>query len=344
MGGRMVHSSSIVARTSTRKADTQPGQIYELTDMDVEEVSLVDRAANKRQFLVIKRSDQMATEVQPDGKGGFTSRAGAGKKTATQTQKAAMEVPPGFKEMVSPLLTKAVEMLTQLSDDLAGAKPAEVGEDGSVPGVPADFASGLQSIMGMLDKACNMYPAAPAEAPEGEEPPAEGGEATEPDEMQMRLALDNVGKVFGGKVAKAAVLKIGAKMSKDRFTRLQQAAQVLSNLIAELGPATTAPAATTPAGKTAKNDGAQPASDPALKALEGQLTQLVEQVGKLAGVVKSTATDLAAIKKSRGAPSAAPVETGGEQRSHDQDFSWPMDMNNPVTRDTVGKSESFFDE
>src|SRR4051812_28595030 len=102
------HSSTIVSRVS--KAD-QADKIYRLTDMEVEEVSMVDRAANKRKFLVVKRDgDPMSTQVQPDGKGGFTSAGSATKagyaagdedpkkKKPGAAMKASAEVPPGFKE------------------------------------------------------------------------------------------------------------------------------------------------------------------------------------------------------------------------------------------------------
>lgn len=43
-----------------------------LTDMVVKEVSLVDRAANKRQFLITKRDgSHMASKLVADGRGGF---------------------------------------------------------------------------------------------------------------------------------------------------------------------------------------------------------------------------------------------------------------------------------
>ena len=47
--------------------------IYRLTDMKVEEVSLVDRAANKRKFLIVKGASNMSQEVKPDGKGGHVT-------------------------------------------------------------------------------------------------------------------------------------------------------------------------------------------------------------------------------------------------------------------------------
>lgn len=45
-----------------------------LTDMVVKEVSLVDRAANKRVFLITKRDESsMATKLVSDGRGGFST-------------------------------------------------------------------------------------------------------------------------------------------------------------------------------------------------------------------------------------------------------------------------------
>jgi hypothetical protein len=48
-----------------------------LVDMEVQEVSLVDRAANKRKFLVVKRSEGMAQEANADaGEGTSDTEAG----------------------------------------------------------------------------------------------------------------------------------------------------------------------------------------------------------------------------------------------------------------------------
>lgn len=65
--------------------DDEPG-VHRLRDIVVEEVSLVDRAANKRRFLLVKRSSQMADDRKPKGSG--TSREGrAGATPATGGKK-----------------------------------------------------------------------------------------------------------------------------------------------------------------------------------------------------------------------------------------------------------------
>jgi hypothetical protein len=42
------------------------GQVHRLVDMEVQEVSLVDRAANKRRFLIVKRSEGMGDKATSD--------------------------------------------------------------------------------------------------------------------------------------------------------------------------------------------------------------------------------------------------------------------------------------
>ena len=65
--------------TEARTRDDEDEGLHRLRDMVVEEVSLVDRAANKRRFLIVKRSDDMADddndglELAPDGRGGLTA-------------------------------------------------------------------------------------------------------------------------------------------------------------------------------------------------------------------------------------------------------------------------------
>jgi hypothetical protein len=70
--------------TTARQAPTDDESgLHRLRDIVVEEVSLVDRAANKRRFLLVKRSSQMANDgrskgaTSEDGEAGATSGAGA---------------------------------------------------------------------------------------------------------------------------------------------------------------------------------------------------------------------------------------------------------------------------
>ena len=77
--------------TAATTDDEDEPKVHRLRDMVVEEVSLVDRAANKRRFLIVKRSDEMAedgevgAEVKPDGRGGLT--AGASRRSSRPSRR-----------------------------------------------------------------------------------------------------------------------------------------------------------------------------------------------------------------------------------------------------------------
>jgi hypothetical protein len=344
----MMHAS----RVGVAKADTEvsPGGVMRLVDMEVKEVSLVDRPANKRPFLVVKRSDEdmPPTQVQPDGKGGFTAAAKAGpppmppgaggEEPGKKKPKAVgkLDVPPGFKEMMGPMLGKASEKLKELADAVSSSSPAEISDDGEMPGVPAEFSDALGAIQGTLDKLSSMWPSAPT-APEGGN--AEGEEPPMPTEMQMRASLDNLAKVFGrGKLEKAVIEKVGAKMAKERFAMLQQAYDQLGSLIGQLAPQAQQQA---PAGALGKSNA--PTED-LLKSIEGMLTPLVDGMKKLGGAVKKQRDDINTIQKSRGIPNSAAVEREGTPISKsDDDFRWPVDLNDESARkENVEKTISFF--
>lgn len=355
----MSHSSGNVAKRAIAKAAPAPAAdrtIFRLTDMEVEEVSLVDRAANMKRFIVVKQETPMPKEIVPNGKGGFT----AAQQTAAKgkTEKAALEVPPGFKEAAGPLLDKAVAAIETLQASLKGSTPAEITEDGDLPGVPAEFSSGCQKVVDLLGKLTTMWPTAPAADPDSDGDAAGDNDADgdgAPTEMQMRLAEKAVGDA-ANMLKRAGVAKIGAKMSKDRYTRLQQAAQVLTNLIGELAPPAGAEAA--PALGKAKAPPMPPAKgkddeeekakakkyDEALVGIGQAISKIGTAIGGLTAQVAQQAQAIATIQKSRGLPtSLLHVEENGAPAPVEENVSWPLDMNNHVTRKSVSKTESFFD-
>lgn len=300
----------------------------------------------------------MTTQVTPDGKGGFTAASGAAKAGPPPMPPGApggdaaaagppvppkkkkpmgkLDVPPGFKEMMGPMLAKVSEQLSTLADAVGTSTPAEIGDDGEMPPVPGEFSDSLNGIMTTLDKLAGMWPSAGGGDMDAGADAADATEAPAPSDMQMRAALDNIGKVLGhSSVTKASIAKVGAKMAKDRFARLQTAYNQLGSLIGELG---TTVAPTAPAiGKTAKGETAD-----LMKALEAMLTPVIAGVNAMGVVVKQQRDEIATLQKSRGAGHASRVEKSGPASASNPDLSWPLDMNAPVTKDNVAKTESFF--
>ena len=327
-----------------RKAAVPDDAVYRLTDMVTEEVSLVDRAANKRKFLVVKndaaKGSEMSKALAPDGKGGLTAAKVMKSSGAEQpddedekkkdAKKAALEVPPGFKQIAGPLLAKVSDRLTALADTVNGATEAELGDDGTLPGIPEQFLSELESVGALLAKLSTLFPVA---APEVDEAALEGAALDPPEDLAMRLKA--VAKNLGIDGA-SLVKKVGAKMSKERLTRLEQAANVILSLIGEMQPVAT------PAGESVKSaKSADSTLSDALSKIDGRLVQITESYVKMADVVQKHATELATLRKARSGGNTSTPEASQRTAKSAEPFSWPIDMND----DPKGsKHERFFED
>lgn len=329
--------------------------VHRLTDMLVEEVSLVDRAANQRKFLIVKRDtaqkgSTMATEVTPNGKGGFTAAGAAAKSGGDEkdkTKKSKLEkldaVPPGFKQMMAPLLSKASERLQALADAVDKAPEGEVDDEGTLPSAPADFSSELSAIIRLLDQACNVWPASAPDAPaEGEAPP-EGAEA--PPDLEMREKMvTKLAKGLGFNPDAVLVRKVGAKMSKERLSRFEAALDTLGSLLGELRNAPPAPAAKSKS-KDEEEDAEKRLTQKMEVVVDAKLKGVLGAIEKLTSVVVKQKDELANVRKARPSGNSLPVEeTTPVVKSHPEDVSWPLDMNSKYSRDKVNKAESFFDD
>jgi len=190
---------------------TKQDDIHRLLDIVVEEVSLVDRAANKHRFLIVKRSDPMEENhadkaKTPDGEAAETAKqtppendAGdSAEKADGMTGDSAM-----LEAAVEALerLTDTVETLGALADGDARAKIAELAAelralaDGLVesagaeaaPPVEAepDLAGLIGSVRASLQQVASLIDAsktakAKPEADDGDEKPEDKNEKRDP--------------------------------------------------------------------------------------------------------------------------------------------------------------------
>ena len=69
------------------KEDDEEKGTTRLHNIVVQEVSLVDRAANQRRFLVTKRNEDMKKKLIPDGKGGYIEKADDDEKSDEDKKK-----------------------------------------------------------------------------------------------------------------------------------------------------------------------------------------------------------------------------------------------------------------
>jgi len=125
--------------SEARTRDDEDEGLHRLRDMVVEEVSLVDRAANKRRFLIVKRSDDMAdddkdgTELKPDGRGGLTA-GGVEKAKKKPGARAAGDEPMDEEKRRKPAEGEDAEKARRRSasedeDDTGKARRRAAGED-----------------------------------------------------------------------------------------------------------------------------------------------------------------------------------------------------------------------
>ncbi|HVY61524.1 MAG TPA: hypothetical protein VHF22_07715 [Planctomycetota bacterium] len=361
---------------ANRAGDDEDG-VHRLRDIVVEEVSLVDRAANKRRFLVVKRSEDMAddeTETKPkdnatDARGAKAKkkpvdakkarrRAGAAdaEDEAEKAQRAADDEEEEEKarkadddedddsdedeeEETSKAATRKKPSDNEEDDEPAPAKKADDDGDEDDDLVLPPAAKG--AILRVLASALERLMAVANRVKVADEPD-EDTEPNVPDDLGDELEdigelLEDVGDRLGGATEKRrekrGVKKAGARMAKDRLDRFQKALALLSEVLKEL---TDAKKPAEPSAGAAEDKVEKRAAAPA------GMQELVAGIGELTRVVKRQEEELARIRKTRGVSNAIPVDGG--RRNAPEEVSWPLDMNRPISRDSVAKAVSFYEE
>jgi len=363
------------ADTTTQESADEGAGVHRLRDILVEEVSLVDRAANKRRFLVVKRSGKMPE----DGKRGRPRKAGrrpgpaagrggaekkpkpgeavdkARRRAASrgddeETEKARRSRPPQQDEEDDET-EKAQDDDDEEEDDVEAGKADDgKAEDDDEEDDEDDEDDETEKADEDDDDEEDDETEKADEDDDDDEEDDETEKADEDDDDDEEDDDVEAGKADddddddddedeaagpppprGGKPAKkAGVAKAGRRMAKDRLNRFQKALELLSDVLKELTAAGKEPAAGGAPDPKRKRAGAPGLGD------------LVASVGELTNVVKRQQEELVSLRKTRATSNAIAVEGG--RRRENQDVSWPLDMNRPISRDTIGKSVSFFDE
>jgi len=245
------------------KAD---GAVNRLLDMVVEEVSLVDRAANKHRFLIVKRSndmdetttdtttspvDETHTESNPaEGSAADTSADGGSDPSNDAASGAPLTVAVAALEG----LTETVELLGTLGEDEAKPKLAEL--------------------------------------------------ATELRAVSERLAQAAGGSAGGGGNGEAPETTSDATDTGDPATHRADFGQVIEAVRATL--ARVGSLLDDPPGAAEAGDDTHTGDDGDGNSVEGQLTELLTELRALTGTVKEQQQRLARLEKRSGLPNSAP--------------------------------------
>jgi hypothetical protein len=168
--GLFAFTEQDVATPNTQTADEQDDdeKVHELVDIITEEVSDVDRAANRRTYLVVKRSadmdeDTLGPELIEDEDSNLTAIGKAedeeddeDAQEAARRRKQALVLPGPVKQALLGATTGALRRLTTLVASIKDAEEMSGRVDKPMPGA---VARELEGICDALAKLLDRYPA-----------------------------------------------------------------------------------------------------------------------------------------------------------------------------------------
>lgn len=285
--------------------------VTQLHDLLVEEVSIVDRPANKRPFLLVKNADGHGAEVVP-GANGNLETAPTTPPTSTDSV-VNPKILAGLEQMwgrIEKALTVTPEIRRDLFRDLGDAQrrigavmcladfaPTDYDNKEASDLVPlfakelAEAAALITDVSKRLSKISKNAPPEPS--------PAE----------DFKKGLETIA---GGI---ELIEKRGAKMSSARLGKFKNAMSALSALLSELETVTdSAPAP----GRMAKAEGDE--------VVEKALTAAAVGIDRLTETVKKQARQIHDLRNARPAGNAAQVEREAPPPPSTE-VHWPRDLN-----------------
>jgi NADH dehydrogenase/NADH:ubiquinone oxidoreductase subunit G len=274
------------------------GGVNRLVDMVVEEVSLVDRAANNRQFLIVKRDPSMDEDTDIDKTGDESAAAdtteSASGGSALDSALAALESLTSIVEALGELgANRADTRLAELARELKDTAEQILTQVGDEP-PPTDELESTDDIN--------------AEGAEGASDPASS-------EAQAKAKGSSKGKTPGKAKGKTSPKPPSKKPRKDEEDGASDEETDEEELDAE-----------------------------ELKAAKAVLTtsvaKLTEAVQSLTQSVTEQQQRLGRVEKQFGLPnSASPAEK--VSKASDEAVGWPLDLNQPMDRQSIDKAVSF---
>lgn len=304
------------------KAKRNPEQVYRLRDLEVQEVSLVDRPANQRKFLIVKSENTenempKGTELHKNAEGELEDKPEATEATAdnadaegaTAEQKSeATEDAEAAQPEEAPATAAPAEDAEVESSEAAEEKAEE-----AVKGVASETLYQMCKQMELLAQKMQQ-----TELTQGDMMPPEmareiGMMARALDSMVPSAAPDE------GMMKSEDVEKAGRKMSGRNLAKLRSIFSELENLLGNLDNIKL----DEPKAKTEKADVAAPSQE---------VSALTKAVTGLTDIVRSQGQRLNQIAGSRPTPMNGGVD-GDISALPQNGRAWPMDFNSTPIAD-----------
>lgn len=331
--------------------------VHRLRDILVEEVSLVDRAANKRRFLLVKREGDMS-ELRSNGRGGFTTVRKGDDDPEDETEKAKKKPFPGaakpFGGKPEPDADDEEEKRKRAEEEKrkAKAKPdpdPDYDEDEEKRRAAAKAGAKLSEQLGdVADELSKL-----ADEMDDDE---------EPSDVNMKKLLAAHRKIAGMADAylkhaakkSIGVAKVGRKMSAARLAMYKEALATLQALLSELmdspakdkdhAPDPGDPQVAPPGFKAANPSGA-PGNAQGVAAIKSLLKGMDDVFASMKTTIAQQGQQIAKLEKGVTPSNALQVDRGGAPVRKGADVVvWPMDLNARAGRDKVDKSVSFLED
>ncbi|MGO8997697.1 MAG: hypothetical protein ACLQVI_30640 [Polyangiaceae bacterium] len=354
-------------------APERPPGVHRLVDMLVEEVSLVDRPANKQRFLVVKRSEMpkktpeqtpAATEDEPKPKG---------KKPKAPFPKAKAKKPAPPAPAKDPADADEEEDEEEEDPDEAEKalppkeKDPDEEEEGDPDEEPADAPAAEDKPRGRKPPKKRARKDEPSEEefePQAGDP---DDEANDDDETPLGIALAALDsltqavEILSDSPDDGSPLASVAQDIRDAADAITAAAGIepdndeneeppgeasiaglvssIQEMLGRIDSLTQALSASvqTPATTPTITTETQAPPD-----FAGTLAEVAQSMKSLNATLKAQAARISTLEKRAGVPNSAPA---GERvaKAEPEETSWPLDLNRPLDRSSVERTVSFHD-
>lgn len=265
---------------------------------------------------------------------------------------AARKVLDGYakkKAMTTPDITKGIESVEQIFYAVGDAvdrlmRVASVTLQADA--LKLDPRPGPESVAGEIDAVVRVLTEVKAQISTTKALLSGATEAPAQEAASKATELDNA--VDALRVVAASLhtptAKAGAAMSAGRLKRFHNALKELLSVLREVGGDTKA----LTEGETEKGKGKKPAmkasapaATPSAPAAAPEITDLAKRLSSVEAENDRLHREITVLKASPVPSQALVVEDGDPNPTAEDDFDWPMDMNQPLGRDDVPVEKSF---
>lgn len=293
-------------------------QIHRLSDFVIEEVSVVDRAANKRRFLQFKNDPSNSDgNMQVDN---IPLQQRADGSFVTDAPAATPAVAKGMQDVEDIFYTvgEAVDRLMRVASVALQADALKLDEGPNAKTVAAEIEA-VQAVLSEVKAKIAAEKSIKAAAPVPTAAPAKNDAVDQLEALAKSLTIE----------------KAGAAMSAGRLQRFSEALTQLAMLLGEVGGDTKAISGSG-STKAAKAEAPAPVAPVAKAAVVD-----VEKASLQAEVTKLR-REITVLKREPVASQSIPVEKSNPQAGTPEEYTWPADMNKPLGRNDVPVDKSFY--